>query len=82
VLDLSSRLGYSPELASAIRRATRDKREERPDPLFCLQEVLKPLMKASGFTTHIPEAGDDELPPWATKVHEYHSKEPLNQNDR
>jgi NIMA (never in mitosis gene a)-related kinase len=34
-------------------------------------------MEESGFTTHIPQGADDEeLPNWATKVHDYHSLKP------
>jgi NIMA (never in mitosis gene a)-related kinase len=67
---------FSSALRDAILVATRWDPMKRPDPIR-LMKVLKDLMKASGFTTHIPEGADDEeLPSWATKVHDYHSLKP------
>jgi serine/threonine protein kinase len=80
-LDISAlnvKKKYSNELRDAILLGTRWDLMKRPNPIEMVK-VLKILMEQSGFTTHVPEgAHDEELPSWATKVHDFHSLPPLD----
>jgi serine/threonine protein kinase len=78
---LDPRLGYSEDLTCAIRRVMRFKKEERANPIQAIFRIVRPGMNDSGFTTGIAHAGEDELPTWATRVHEYHSRKPIPQTD-
>jgi serine/threonine protein kinase len=78
VSALNVKKKYSDELRDAILLGTRWDPMKRPNPIEMVK-VLKVLMERSGFTTHIPPgAHDEELPSWATRVHDYHSLPPLD----
>lgn len=78
VSALNVKKKYTDELRDAILLGTRWNPMQRANPIQMV-EVLKGLMEQSGFTTHAPPgAHDEELPSWATKVHDYHSLPPLD----
>jgi len=79
--ELDPNLGYTEDLSKAIRRVMRFRKEERANAIDAIFRILRPGMNDSGFTTGIAHAGEDELPPWATRVHEYHSRKPIPQTD-
>jgi NIMA (never in mitosis gene a)-related kinase len=73
VSALNVKKKYTDELRDAILMGTRWNPTRRANPIEMVR-VLKTLMERSGFTTHVPPgAHDEELPSWATKVHDYHS---------
>jgi serine/threonine protein kinase len=68
---------YTSFLSDAIKLATREL-HKRPDPISMLM-ALKDLMNNSGFINHIPKGHEHEqLPSWATRVHDYHSLPPID----
>jgi serine/threonine protein kinase len=71
---------YTGFLSDAIKCATRWELNKRPDPIRMVMG-LKDLMTKSGFMQHIPKNHEHEqLPSWATRVHDYHSLPPLDPN--
>jgi NIMA (never in mitosis gene a)-related kinase len=68
---------YTPQLKDAILIATRWDPKNRPNAIQMVQK-MKALMQESGLHSHIAENQDEELPSWATRVHDYHSREPLD----
>jgi serine/threonine protein kinase len=68
---------YTKQLRDAILEATTWDPRERPDAIQMVRR-MKVLMGKSGFLGHVPENSDEELPSWATRVHDYHSREPLD----
>jgi NIMA (never in mitosis gene a)-related kinase len=79
VLDVSkinSNRGYSKQLRDAILQATEQDPKKRPSPIKMVGSI-KLLMAQAGFHGHVPEGSNDELPSWASKVHDYHSRTPI-----
>jgi len=73
-LEISQR--YSSQLRAAIQYASRWNPNERPDALKMIKQ-LKGLIKQAGYNNSSPE-DHEQLPKWATRVHDYHSREPLD----
>ena len=74
-LKLNTR--YSMQLTIAIRKCTNWDPKERPDAVG-MMEVLKMCMKESEFYEQVPKgAVHEEIPDWATRVHDYHSRTPI-----
>jgi serine/threonine protein kinase len=68
---------YTRQLRDAVLLCTRWDPKKRPDAIKMV-EMLKGFMEQSGFMSHIPKGNDHEqLPNWATRVHDYHSKPPI-----
>jgi serine/threonine protein kinase len=70
VRDLRTPDYYSQQLRSAIRIATTWKVRDRPSPVRMIPQIER-LMEESRFTQ---QGKYEQLPEWATKVHEYLSK--------
>jgi hypothetical protein len=67
---------YSDFLRQAILEATEWDPRNRPDPIQMVKE-LKRRMKQARMDTHA-QGPEDLLPSWATRVHDYHSREPID----
>ena len=73
-LDVGS--SYSAYLRAAIQYATGRNPSNRPDAIMLIRQ-MKGLMREAGLKYQGPQNLAEELPAWATKVHDYHSLTPL-----
>jgi serine/threonine protein kinase len=69
---------YSKHLRQALLKATDWDPRNRPDPIEMVKE-LKWRMKEARMDTHA-QGPEDLLPSWATRVHDYHAREPIDPN--
>ncbi len=76
LLELSSPR-YSGYLRNAIIQATEWNAFNRPHAREMVV-ILKDAITRAGFMDNRPPADDEQLPKWATRVHDYHSREPLD----